>query len=42
MGQILLQDIQLLVEGLRAYFDLIFLDMPAGLGTRNTCDLCSI
>ena len=39
MGQILLQDIQLLVEGLRAYFDLIFLDMPAGLGLgiRATC-----
>ena len=39
MGQIVLQDIQLLVEGLRAYFDLIFLDMPAGLGLgiRATC-----
>ena len=32
IGPMELSDIQLLVSGLRPYFDLILLDMPAGLG----------
>jgi septum site-determining protein MinD len=32
-GPISMQDMRLLIDGLRGYFDLVILDMPAGLGT---------
>ncbi len=41
---ILMQDMQLLIDGLRAYFDLIILDTPAGLGkgVRFTCEFSDL
>lgn len=43
-GPILMQDMQLLIDGLRAYFDLIILDTPAGLGkgVRFTCEVSDL
>ncbi len=43
-GPIAIQDLRLLVGGLRGYFDMIFLDMPAGLGlgVRATCVLADL
>ena len=43
-GPILMQDMRLLIGGLRAYFDLIFLDTPAGLGkgVQYACDLSDL
>lgn len=43
-GAIRIQDLRLLIGGLRGYFDMIFLDMPAGLGLgiRATCALADL
>ena len=43
-GPILMQDIRLLIDGLRAYFDLIFLDTPAGLGkgVQYACEVSDL
>jgi len=43
-GPILVQDMHLLIDGLRPHFDLIFLDMPAGLGrsVRLTCEVADM
>lgn len=43
-GPILIQDMRLLLDGLRAYFDLIILDTPAGLGRglRITCEVADL
>ena len=43
-GPILIQDMRLLIDGLRAYFDLIILDTPAGLGRglRIACEVSDL
>ena len=41
MGKMSLADIRLLIGGLRPYFDLILLDMPAGLGFSTEASLAA-